>query len=58
MKFVVYEGCHEVMVTTPEEEESFLAECFGENNRDLSDYDREEVTANCVRIRPVGVIIS
>ena len=43
MKFVIYSGNHEVLVTTKKKEAKLIEECFGKTgDRDLEDYDRDE----------------
>lgn len=50
---IVYTNCgDEVIVTTLENEHKMLFEFFTEGDRDLDDYDREEVKDVAVNITP------
>jgi hypothetical protein len=52
-KFIVYQSqldYHEVIVTTPELEESVIHEYFNEGGRDLDEYERTEHTDSGITI--------
>lgn len=55
IKFIVYTGFganSEVLITTPEQEASFLEEWFGvSTGRDLEDYDRDEYDETGIQVR-------
>jgi hypothetical protein len=43
IKFIIYRNCEEILVTTPELEKAMIKE----GQRDLDDYDRDEVSDEC-----------
>ncbi len=61
-KFIVYQtsihsSFHEVLVTTPELEESFIKEWFTDSDRDLEEYDRDEYNETGIPIRVAGLSV-
>jgi hypothetical protein len=61
-KFIVYQTSihsdfHEVLVTTPELEESFIKEWFTDSDRDLEEYDRDEYNETGIPIRVAGLSV-
>lgn len=44
-KLIAYEGDDEVLICTPQSEQSLLKLWFNEGNRDVDDYDRVEAVS-------------
>jgi hypothetical protein len=42
VRFIIYYGADEVIITTPKCEAKMLKMCFTQGDRNLEDYDREE----------------
>jgi len=49
-QLVAYSNCDEVLITTVEEEHQLLKDYFGENNRNVEDYDREVSESGVVEV--------
>ena len=61
-KFIVYQSSfhsdfHEVLVTIPEMEKSFIKEWFTDSDRDINEYDRIEYNETGIQIRSAGLSV-